>query len=337
PVHDGAVLIRGQRIDRVGTILPLTRRTDLPPQYGTRHRAAIGLGDASDAYILVVSEERGEVSLVHRGHVTLVENRETLLEVLRHHFGYDLQARRTRTLRRELFRQTAGFLLTTGAVAAYWAVFYGRQVSLTTVTSVIDFQNVPEGLEMTWASYKHLDIQIHGQRPLIEDLKLHPERVSVSVSLKGFKPGSGQTITIDPEDIELPVGLEVYRLTPSSITVNLERHVSRAVKIEPQFARPLPEGSTVAVEPDTLVVVGPESAVKSLRSVPTIPILPPRLTAEHPEAVLSVPLGAPADSTLPAEGQPDKVRVRIRLTPASPPEPTPPQPTPEPENTPSEP
>ena len=62
PVHDGAVLIRGQRIDRVGTILPLTRRTDLPPQYGTRHRAAIGLSDASDALVLVVSEERGEVS-----------------------------------------------------------------------------------------------------------------------------------------------------------------------------------------------------------------------------------------------------------------------------------
>ena len=178
-----------------------------------------------------------------------MEGRQLLLEILRHNFGYDLQARRARTLRRELFRQSAGFLLTTAAVAAYWGVFYGRQVSLTTVTSAIDFQNVPEGLEMTWASYKHLDIQIRGQRPLIEDLKLHPERVSVSVSLEDLKPGRGQTITVEPDEIQLPVGLEVFRVTPSSITVNLERHVSRQVPIEPQFDQPLPEGATVLVEP----------------------------------------------------------------------------------------
>ncbi len=305
----------------MGTILPLTRRNDLPAQYGTRHRAALGLSDASDALIVVVSEERGEVSVVHRGEVILVEHRRTLEEILRHHFGWDLEARRTRSVRRELIRQTAGFLLTTSAVAAYWGVYYGRQVSLTTVTSAIDFENIPEGLEMTWTSYKHVDIQIRGQRPLIEDLKLHPERVGVSLSLKGIRPGKSQNIIVEPEDIQLPVGLEVFRITPSSITVELERHVSRRVPVEPRFAQPLPEGAVVTVQPDSILVVGSESSVSSMKSVLTAPIPALQLTPEHPDALLTVPLSAPADSTRAAEDQPEKVRVRIHLGPPAPPRP----------------
>ena len=65
PVHDGAIIIRGNRITRVGTFLPLTQKEGLSRYYGSRHRAAIGLSEVSDAAVLVVSEERGDVSLVH--------------------------------------------------------------------------------------------------------------------------------------------------------------------------------------------------------------------------------------------------------------------------------
>ena len=66
PVHDGAAVVEGDRVTDVGAILPLSRRTDLPSQYGTRHRAAAGLAENTDALIIVVSEERGNV-LVARG------------------------------------------------------------------------------------------------------------------------------------------------------------------------------------------------------------------------------------------------------------------------------
>ena len=82
PVHDGAVLLRGDRIERVGVILPLTRQRGLTLEYGTRHRAAIGLSEVSDAAVVVVSEERGEVALVHRGKVDLVQGPEQLDEAL---------------------------------------------------------------------------------------------------------------------------------------------------------------------------------------------------------------------------------------------------------------
>ncbi len=69
-LHDGAVIIRGDRIAAAGCILPLTDRPQLARMYGTRHRAAIGLSEQSDALILVVSEERGQIHLVERGEMT---------------------------------------------------------------------------------------------------------------------------------------------------------------------------------------------------------------------------------------------------------------------------
>ena len=65
--HDGAVLIQNFRIARAGVICPLTQRDRLDPAFGTRHRGAIGVSEESDALVVVVSEERGEIRTVHRG------------------------------------------------------------------------------------------------------------------------------------------------------------------------------------------------------------------------------------------------------------------------------
>ena len=67
PLHDGAVLIRGKRVVSAGVILPLSTNPDLSWKYGTRHRAAIGLSENTDALCLVVSEETGDVSLISNG------------------------------------------------------------------------------------------------------------------------------------------------------------------------------------------------------------------------------------------------------------------------------
>ena len=66
PLHDGAVLIRNNRIKRATCILPLTR-SEIGLDLGTRHRASVGASEVSDAYIFVVSEETGAVSIAHNG------------------------------------------------------------------------------------------------------------------------------------------------------------------------------------------------------------------------------------------------------------------------------
>lgn len=68
--HDGAVLVQNFRIARAGVICPLTQRDRLDPSFGTRHRGAIGVSEETDALVVVVSEERGEIRVVHRGEIS---------------------------------------------------------------------------------------------------------------------------------------------------------------------------------------------------------------------------------------------------------------------------
>jgi diadenylate cyclase len=67
PLHDGAVVVRGGRVVSAGVILPLALRGELPPELGTRHRAALGLTEETDAIVVVISEETGRISLVVGG------------------------------------------------------------------------------------------------------------------------------------------------------------------------------------------------------------------------------------------------------------------------------
>lgn len=67
PLHDGAVVIRGDRVLYASCILPLSKSTTLPKKYGTRHRAALGISEESDALCVVISEETGEISLAVDG------------------------------------------------------------------------------------------------------------------------------------------------------------------------------------------------------------------------------------------------------------------------------
>lgn len=82
PIHDGAVLVADDRIRWAGCFLPLTTRTDVDKELGTRHRAAVGLTEETDAVVIVVSEERGAISLVLNGRITRDLDGATLRRVL---------------------------------------------------------------------------------------------------------------------------------------------------------------------------------------------------------------------------------------------------------------
>ncbi|HIU48379.1 MAG TPA: TIGR00159 family protein [Candidatus Avimonoglobus intestinipullorum] len=70
PLHDGAVIIKDEKIHTAGCLLPLTSNTNLSRELGTRHRAALGISEASDAMVVVVSEETGKISLALNGTLT---------------------------------------------------------------------------------------------------------------------------------------------------------------------------------------------------------------------------------------------------------------------------
>lgn len=82
PLHDGALIIRDGQVCAAGCILPLTSNNNLNSQLGTRHRAAIGMSENSDAVVLVVSEETGSISIAMNGRIARDYNSVTLKEEL---------------------------------------------------------------------------------------------------------------------------------------------------------------------------------------------------------------------------------------------------------------
>ncbi|MBX6377003.1 MAG: TIGR00159 family protein [Clostridia bacterium] len=98
PLHDGAVLVRGNRVVAAACFLPLTEQTDLSVELGSRHRAALGISERSDAVSLVVSEETGVISIADGGKLIRHLDEETLRETLE----TMLSGRRARSTRAEV-------------------------------------------------------------------------------------------------------------------------------------------------------------------------------------------------------------------------------------------
>ncbi len=102
PLHDGACLIKGEEIVAAACILPLTSDDNLPRTVGTRHRAALGLSEATDALIVVVSEETGNVSLARGGRMNSILQPRLLAEELRAVFARSEGAARLRPFARSV-------------------------------------------------------------------------------------------------------------------------------------------------------------------------------------------------------------------------------------------
>ncbi len=82
PMHDGGVIIKHSRIHSAGCLLPLSKNTRIDKRYGTRHRAALGLSEETDAIIVVVSEETQEISLVRQGRIATISDEKALSSAL---------------------------------------------------------------------------------------------------------------------------------------------------------------------------------------------------------------------------------------------------------------
>lgn len=87
PLHDGAVVISENKIKSASCILPLTENTDLPPQFGLRHRAGIGVTEANEATAIIISEETGELSYAKQGRVKMNISFEELEKALNKDFN----------------------------------------------------------------------------------------------------------------------------------------------------------------------------------------------------------------------------------------------------------
>ena len=86
PMHDGAVIVSGHKIHAASCVLPLSESPSLPPEAGLRHRAAVGISEASNVTAFIVSEESGHISIANEGQLTMDIPKNDLLELLEKYY-----------------------------------------------------------------------------------------------------------------------------------------------------------------------------------------------------------------------------------------------------------
>jgi len=91
PLHDGAIIIEGEKIKAAACILPLTKRSDLKSEFGTRHRAGIGISEVSDCISIIISEETGKISIAMDGKISTNLSKEQLEKFLKREIRKEIE------------------------------------------------------------------------------------------------------------------------------------------------------------------------------------------------------------------------------------------------------
>jgi diadenylate cyclase len=220
PIHDGAALVEANRISRAGVVLPLTQRETVPAQYGTRHRAAMGMAERCDALVVVVSEERGEVTLMHDRQIVPARDPAGLFRLLQT-LMFRPPAAFPARMRRWLFADLR-YKLAAGSLAALlWAMSVlttGATVRLASVP--VEFAGVPPGMEIATKSATRLEVQLRGASWFMSSVGL--TGLVARFDLKDAGAGS-LTLKIGPDNLNLPPGVTVERVRPETISVRLVR------------------------------------------------------------------------------------------------------------------
>jgi diadenylate cyclase len=220
PVHDGAVIVRGDRIVRAAAVLPLTERERVPSYYGTRHRAGMGLSERCDALVVVVSEERGEVSLMEAGRIVRLDDQPKLAQMLEKLCAQPADGLRSR-MRQWFLSNVAVKLAALGLAAAIWSTsVLSTGTTVRTVSVPVQFVSVPVGMDISTPT-ERLDVQVRGSAWLMDSVGL--TRLVASFNLRGASAGT-LNLPVDAGNVNLPPGIVMERVSPAKVTVRLVPH-----------------------------------------------------------------------------------------------------------------
>jgi uncharacterized protein (TIGR00159 family) len=223
PLHDGAVLIRSQKVALAACYLPLTTSEDLPRKYGTRHRAALGLSEKCDAWVIVVSEERGEISLTKRGEIIPISDRVELLKFLMEAITLPKQSEATwiekiKFFIKDRWRLKIGVL---GLVIVIWLMFAGQQDFEVTLRIPVEVINLPSNMKIVEPSKPGVKLTIRGLRK--DASTLNPKDFDIKLDLSRATVNR-KTYRINRDHIAFPYRrIDIVRIEPSEILFTFEQ------------------------------------------------------------------------------------------------------------------
>jgi uncharacterized protein (TIGR00159 family) len=223
PGHDGAVILEGSRIKKFGAHLPLAERFEDFEKYGTRHRAAAGITEHTDALVIIVSEERGTVSISQDGKLRELTDIEVLQDEISKFFKeefFNIDSSRWSGIFTENWREK---FLAVAMGLILWFVFV-VQLGTGPVTRqydvAVEFGSLPENYSLEQVETKDISLILSGRR---QDFNLLDEsRLKIMVSLTDLKDGQHK-IPVTQDIISAPPSLNIVSFTPQYIKFRLKQ------------------------------------------------------------------------------------------------------------------
>jgi uncharacterized protein (TIGR00159 family) len=222
PLHDGAMLIRNDRVARVSCYLPLSSARGLPEEWGTRHRAAQGLSERCDACILVVSEERGEISLARDAQMIQIKDPEQLQGILADTITPD-SPKQTRwdKLRSLLTNRWPVKLGSLAMVGIFWLLLAGQQNFEVSLKLPVDIKNLPANMKVIEPINPEVKITFRGLRKDASTLNKRNIRAELDLSLASV---GNRVFRITRDQIVLPNdSVYIVQINPSRIKFKIEK------------------------------------------------------------------------------------------------------------------
>ena len=223
PVHDGAALIKLGRLVSVSNYLPITPGVDLPATYGTRHRAALGITRQTDASVIIVSEERGAVSLARKGALERVENPELLADKLYETMSVDNGDGKTwkESLRLLVTQRWKEKLIAFSLVITVWLVFAGQQDFESRFTVPVEVENLPNRIQIAEPPKPVVELTVRGIRKDVAVLSHRNVRIKLDLSTATLERN---TFRISRWKIALPSDrIDIIKVNPMEIKFSFVR------------------------------------------------------------------------------------------------------------------
>ena len=308
PVHDGAAIVQGDQITVVGAILPLSHRDDLPSHYGTRHRAALGLAEATDALIIVISEERGDVLVAKGNRLREIKQKQTLKENIQEHVG--TAALKKGAVRKEGFEITVAAMLSVVFITGIWFSVSRGQDTLVSLDIPVDYMNRAAGTEIVDTSVKSVSLVLSGSGPLVKSIT--PDQVNVRLDLSKSVIGPN-SFSITSENISLPPGILLREVTPPVIDVVIDETIKKELPVQIDWVGKLP-GNLILIDsvtdPEKVEIVGGKRILEKIATLYTEKVLLDKLSGK---GEITVNLVLNPASLKSAPGFKDKVTIQYLI------------------------
>ncbi|SEM15787.1 TIGR00159 family protein [Syntrophus gentianae] len=307
--HDGAVIIRDNRIEQFGCHLPLTSNIHPKRRYGLRHTAALGLSERSDALCIVVSEERGAVSVARKEKLNAVANAAELRNILEKFFAQTVPARPHHPILAWLKKNPKEKALALLLAFIFWITFgYQRDSVRRDFTVPIEYVNLAPDRVLEGSRATEAMVTLTGPSQAFQ--LLSPHKLRVSIDLEKVETGK-QDIPLTGSMVTLPVGLTVNSIKPEHISISVSKVISADLFIEAVIDSP-PSGWTVQqtlISPPFIRILFPDRLRSKRLHIKTEPI---QVRPTEELQVHNAKLVLPADVRV-EDGKIPTVTVTVKL------------------------